>query len=195
MIYNVEIKDKRSYDRLMVYLEGKGYMWISGKRPTKMDGREDAKKRHNSKLSNILIDTSNKKFGYIHGGQSDFPDDVETVTLTVLKDRLSETVDSDKAVPAHARTFRLLKDTVELRKGALVQEVSPNREYMVISRDFIKFPEDCKIYFRRDSFIRFSRMTVENQKNFFEEVYPTDVYLNEDELQNFVRWAKRSLKG
>ena len=66
------------------------------------------------------------------------------------------------------RTFKLLKDTPEVRKGALFQEACDDgdQEYILLDHSFI-IPED---YFDFYSNISFSRDTVEKQPAFFEEV-------------------------
>lgn len=66
------------------------------------------------------------------------------------------------------RTFRLLKDTPEVSKGALFQEACDDgdQEYILLDHSYI-VPDD---YFDFYKSISFSRETVEEQPAWFEEV-------------------------
>lgn len=71
------------------------------------------------------------------------------------------------------RTFRLLKATPELKKGALVQEACDDgdQNYVSLGREYLteQAAGDFDQYFN-DGHIAFSRDTVEKQPNWFEEV-------------------------
>lgn len=70
------------------------------------------------------------------------------------------------------RTFRLLKDTPEVGKGALVQEACDdgNQEYVLLDGEFLSDATDSDYHDYFDSLPNFSRNTVEDQPDWFEEV-------------------------
>lgn len=194
-MYNVEVKEKRQYDRLISFLATRGYIWKSLHTLAEYNAWEDVKQR-NDRIKAIIVYPASKSIAYVR--VSDISSkDLSYITPTELKVKLNKSLQGAEEVTGSVytpRTFRLIRDTVELKAGALVQEVAPDREYIVIGREFIKFPEDCKLYFRSTSLIRFSRKTVETQKRYFEQVYPTNEYFNAEELAKFQSWAKRSLR-
>lgn len=93
------------------------------------------------------------------------------------------------------RTFRLLKEIPELKKGALLQEACDDgdQEYVLLDRSHLKFAEDYAVYF--DGVPTFSRETVENQPKFFEEVFPVSPsFMNADQLKKHAAFIKRAFK-
>lgn len=93
------------------------------------------------------------------------------------------------------QTFRLLKDTPELKKGALVQEACDDgdQEYKLLENQdkFVKH-DDLEDY---DIDLCFSRKTVETG-NFFEEVFPVEPqFMNAEELTRHKEFmAKKPVK-
>lgn len=91
------------------------------------------------------------------------------------------------------RTFRLVKETAEFKKGTLVQEACDDgdQEYRVLNDTGAKF-DDLDDY---DLPKAFSRKTVEENKAFFEEVFPVEpAFMNAAELeayQGFVAGLKK----
>lgn len=86
------------------------------------------------------------------------------------------------------RTFRLLKESLDLKKGAIVQEKCDDgdQDYTVLDLKYQKF-EDGNY-----TEIDFSRNTVENNPKWFEEVFPlVPEYGNKAELEAFKKFAKK----
>jgi hypothetical protein len=198
MQYNVKINDKRQYGRFMQWLESNGYAWRTGSAPTEFNPDIELK-AYGDKVHAIIIE--DKRLAYIRA-QDPMIGELKYMTPTEYKKVASQvgasssnTESTVSSEPTSPRTFRLLKNSVELKKGALVQEISPEREYVVTSKDMIKYPEDCQRYFSPTSLIRYSRQTVETQTDYFEEVFPSNAYFNREELKKFNRWLNRSLKG
>lgn len=90
------------------------------------------------------------------------------------------------------RTFRLIKDSIEIKAGMLVQEACDegNQEYRTLNMEkFMRF-SDYKKYFSSPS-NSFSRDTVEQSPEWFEEVFPaTEQWMTKEEKDNFARFLK-----
>lgn len=97
---------------------------------------------------------------------------------------------TDKGENMSRRTFRLIKDAPEIKKGILVQENCDegNQEYVTLNMDkFMRF-DDWTKYFSSPS-NSFSRDTVEQNPEWFEEVFPaTEQWLTKEERDNLAKF-------
>lgn len=98
----------------------------------------------------------------------------------------------NKETKVGRRTFKLVKDTADLKKGAIVQEACDDgdQEYKLLDRNtYFKF-DDYETYF--DGTPEFTRKSVEENPKYFVEVFPaTEAYLTKEE----VKALKEFLKG
>lgn len=84
------------------------------------------------------------------------------------------------------RTYRLIKELPGLKKGAVLQEQCDDGDqpYELLDKGYFKHDDQsAELY---------SRMTVENEPKFFEEVFPlVPEYGNKAELEAFKKFAKK----
>ena len=123
-----------------------------------------------------LLESMDGLFQYIYGLE-EYPPYIQLSTK-------GETVNTTR------RTFRLLKDTPDLKKGVLVQEACDDgdQEYNVL---------DLKNYVKHDDFFDFfgdanySRQAVEQQPTWFEEVFAvTPPFMNAKQIEQWEAFQK-----
>lgn len=89
------------------------------------------------------------------------------------------------------RTFKLLKDSPQVKKGALYQEACDDgdQKYVLITPESLKF-EDHGVYFNDAGA---SRDAVEKSPKWFVEVFPaSETYLTKAELEAFKKFMKKA---
>ena len=78
------------------------------------------------------------------------------------------------------RTFKVVKETPELKVGTIVQEECDDGD-----QDYVTLDEKGN-KFKDQTGTRYSRHVVEKQPMWFEEVFPAvDIYLSKDDLKKF----------
>lgn len=95
--------------------------------------------------------------------------------------------------PMARRTFRLLKDSMEIKKGSLVQEACDdgNQEYRVVDIERAYRFDDLREYFDRPS-ISLTRKTVEKNPKWFVEVFQVlPEYATKEEIKVYKKKGKK----
>lgn len=95
--------------------------------------------------------------------------------------------DNNGEKPMTRRTFKLLKDTADYYKGLLVQEAcdAGDQEYASLNHGEKVIKDDISHFFD-DNTVRYSRKTIEEQPNWFVEVFKVEPeYMTEVELTNY----------
>jgi hypothetical protein len=90
--------------------------------------------------------------------------------------------------PMARKTYKLLKDLPDIRKGALFQEACDDgdQEYKMITTDYFKYPESRRSVGIEDDDCNLDRDSVEKEPTWFVEVFPvTPPYLTQAELDQW----------
>lgn len=109
-------------------------------------------------------------------------------------------IDEDQLIPQGGeqmarKTYKLIKDTVDVRKGALFQEACDDgdQEYVLITREYIKHPEGHRALGWNK--VNIDRHSVEKQPQWFTEVFKvTPEYMTRAELDQWEAFKARKTK-
>lgn len=94
--------------------------------------------------------------------------------------------------PTQRKTYKLMKELPELKKGALLQEKCDDgtQDFKVLDEAFVKYSDE---HGRKD--FKYPRQAVENEPGYFVEVFPvTPAFMTQAELDQWDAFKKAAAK-
>lgn len=170
----VKVQDRRHFDRLTDWLAERGFTFRSN---TPAGVVYDGTLKEGARIKVLVANTETWTISV--ASKEDLDNELSD-WLVLDTSEFKELVEyevSMKEMKKLPKSYRLIQDSAECLAGTVVAKVGGKDFYKVVTPETRTFPEDSDAAFYKNKGILYSRKTVEEQPNWFEQVYQLNQYV------------------